>query len=83
MTREQFKLMAAGQYAMSNIEGTIDKDKLLIYVEGAIFGWDLALKEQQPALVTAVKQDGNWLKFQATTPATNELLATIKESTKQ
>ena len=44
MKREEFKFMAAGQYAYLKREATIDKAGLDIYVEGALFGYDMAFK---------------------------------------
>jgi hypothetical protein len=43
--REQFKLLAAGKYAMLNINGTIDIPTMLVFVEGAIYAYDLLNKE--------------------------------------
>lgn len=44
MERDTFKTLAAGKYAMSNLEGTIDKDKMLAFVEGATYAFDLLKK---------------------------------------
>ena len=44
MKREEFKFLAAGQYAYQKRETTIDKVGLDIYVEGALFGYDMAFK---------------------------------------
>ena len=40
MERDLFKTLAAGKYAMSNLEATIDKDKMLAFIDGAIFAFD-------------------------------------------
>ena len=44
MTREEFKLLSAGQFCFMNIKDTIDKDKLLLYLEGAMFAYDYVNK---------------------------------------
>lgn len=51
MTRDQLKLLAAGQYAetQANTTGTIDKREMGLFVEGATFGWDMANKLFSPA----------------------------------
>lgn len=43
--REEVKLMAYGQYAAQNIEGTIDKNEMILFSEGVLFGYDLASEE--------------------------------------
>ena len=47
MERDVFKTLAAGKYAMSNLEGTIDKDKMIAFVEGATYAFDF-MKKQNP-----------------------------------
>jgi hypothetical protein len=47
MDREQFKTLAAGKYAMSNLESTIDKKEMLAFVEGATFAYDLLNKKSK------------------------------------
>lgn len=46
MTREELKIMAAGRFAMMNIESTIDKNDMRIFIEGAIAGFDLLTKSK-------------------------------------
>ena len=47
MTREQFKMLAAGKFVQlsSSYSTGIDKEKLDTFVDGAVFGWDMANKE--------------------------------------
>ena len=45
MDREIFKTLAAGKYAMSNLEGTIDKSQMLSFVDGATYAYDLLKKQ--------------------------------------
>jgi hypothetical protein len=52
-TREDFKMMAAGQFTMMSIENTIDKANLKIFIEGALFAYDLIRKEKLPNNVKA------------------------------
>jgi len=47
MDREQFKTLAAGKYAMSNLEGTIDKAQMLSFVDGATYAFDLLKKTKE------------------------------------
>lgn len=44
LSRENFKILAYGQYAYLNIGQTIDRDRLEIYVQGALFAWDMLNK---------------------------------------
>ena len=44
MTREEFKIYAHGQFAMMNVEGTINKSDMKTYVEGALLGFDTLKK---------------------------------------
>jgi hypothetical protein len=43
LTRDEVKLIQAGKFAMT--EPTIDKDKLLLYVEASISTYDLIMKK--------------------------------------
>jgi hypothetical protein len=44
MDRELFKTLAAGKFAMTNLEGTIDKQQMLAFVEGSTFAFDYLKK---------------------------------------
>jgi hypothetical protein len=47
MNRDQFKLLAAGQYSEKQAlsSGLIDRKEMAMFVDGALFGWDMASKE--------------------------------------
>jgi hypothetical protein len=47
MDRDTFRTLAAGKYAMNNLEGTIDKAHMLSFVEGAIYAYDFLNKEMK------------------------------------
>jgi hypothetical protein len=51
MTREDFKRLAAGNYALR--EQTIDAKEMNTYVEGAIFAYDLLNKHDPESIKTA------------------------------
>jgi hypothetical protein len=55
--REQFKLLAAGKFAMINIEGTVDIPTMLKFVDGAIFAYDLLKKQTQRGGMNETRQD--------------------------
>lgn len=40
MDRETFKTLAAGKFAMSHIEDTISKDRMIDFMDGAVFAFD-------------------------------------------
>jgi hypothetical protein len=46
LSREEFKILAYGQYAYLNIGQTIDRDRLDTYVQGALFVWDMINKPE-------------------------------------
>jgi hypothetical protein len=47
MTREDFKKFAAGNFILINLTGTIQKDLLNSYMEGAVFAFDFLTKTKQ------------------------------------
>ena len=47
MTREEFKIMAHGQFAIMNTEGTINKTEMKNFVEGALFAFDICHKKRK------------------------------------
>jgi hypothetical protein len=54
MDREQFKTLAAGKFALSKLEDTIDKNQMLAFIEGAVFAWDYlnkTKKKEEPQIV--------------------------------
>jgi len=44
--RETFKILAYGQFAYTHMQDTIDKDQMRIFVDGAIWAYDLAKKKE-------------------------------------
>ena len=44
MTREEFRFLAAGQIAYQRRGGSLDFKEMETYVEGALFGFDFAMR---------------------------------------
>lgn len=44
MTREEFRFLAAGQIAYQRRGGTLDFKEMETYVDGALFGFDFAMR---------------------------------------
>jgi len=58
MDRDTFRTLAAGKYAISNLEGTIDKSHMLSFIDGAIYAYDILKKQTTKGGVTnETKQD--------------------------
>jgi hypothetical protein len=47
MDRDTFRTLAAGKFAMTNLEGTIDKQQMLVFTDGAVFAYDQLNKNKQ------------------------------------
>jgi len=59
MTREEFRFLAAGQIAYQRRGGSLDFKEMETYVEGALFGFDFAMRMIKKTLVLKSKPKPN------------------------
>ncbi|GEM_PF-2777448 len=57
MDRETFKTLSAGKFALMNLEDTIDKQKMLSFIEGSVFAYDF-LKKIDKTIAELTAEEG-------------------------